>query len=292
VPTVQMGPKIGLILQDVLLAILATTVGLGVAGWVTGVAYGFITCAALARGLYRVNADNLPNLASETVGNFAKLTSETAGNFGPGDWVTLTRATLVGCVAALTADSFHQRAPVEVLVAIATVALVLDAVDGQVARRTGTVSDLGARFDMEVDAFLILVLSIHVTRSMGAWVLAIGAMRYAFVVASWALRWMRGPLPQRFWRKVVAATQGVVLVFATAGVLPAPLMVTALAAALALLVESFGRDIVWLWLHAVVEPHRSACASGPLGDEGSCSLDRYPASVRLRRLKDLDRLCR
>jgi phosphatidylglycerophosphate synthase len=245
VPAVQLGPKIGLILQVVLLAILAATGGLGVAGWMTGVAFGFITCAALARGLYRVG-----------VADLAKPASETVGRFGPGDWVTQTRATLVGCVAALTADSFHQRARIEVLVAIAIVALVLDAVDGQVARRTGTASGLGARFDMEVDAFLILVLSVYVARSTGAWVLAIGAMRYAFGVASWALRWMSGPLPQRFWRKVVAATQGVVLVFATADVLPAPLIIVALAAALALLVESFGRDIVWLWRHGVVEPHR------------------------------------
>ena len=234
-PTVRAGPMIGLIVQIVLLAILATTVSLGVAGWVTGLAYGFITFAALTRGLHGVRV----------------------GGFGPADWVTLTRATLVGCAAALTADSFHRSAPIEVLVAVATVALVLDALDGQVARRTGSASGLGARFDMEVDAFLILVLSVYVARSMGAWVLAIGAMRYAFLVAGWAVHWMRGPVPQRFWAKVVAATQGVVLVFAAADILPARLMVTALAVALALLVESFGRDIVWLWQHRVVEPHRS-----------------------------------
>jgi len=221
---------IGLIVQIVLLAILAATVGLGVAGWMTGVAYGFITCAALTRGLHRMRF----------------------GGFGPADWVTLTRATLVGCVAALTTDSFHRSAPVEVLVAIAIVALVLDALDGQVARRTGSASGLGARFDMEVDAFLILVLSVYVARSMGAWVLAIGTMRYAFVVASWAVRWMRGPVPQRYWAKVVAATQGVVLVFAAADIVPAPLMVAALAVALALLVESFGRDLGWLWQHRAV----------------------------------------
>ncbi len=231
-PTVRAGPVIGLIVQIILLAILATTVGLGVAGWMTGAAYGLITCAALTRALYGVRI----------------------GGFGPADWVTLTRAMLVGCVAALTADSFHRSGSVEVLVAIAIVALVLDALDGQVARRTGSASGLGARFDMEVDAFLILVLSVYVARSMGAWVLAIGAMRYAFVVASWAVRWMRGPVPQRFWAKVVAATQGVVLVFAAADVLPAPQMVAALAVALALLVESFGRDIVWLRQHRVVEP--------------------------------------
>ena len=159
------------------------------------------------------------------------------------------------------------------LVAIAIVALVLDAVDGQVARRTGTASGLGARFDMEVDAFLILVLSVYVARPMGAWVLAIGAMRYAFVVLSWALPWLRGPVPPRFWRKVVAATQGVVLVFAAADVLPAPLMVAALAAALALLVESFGRDIVWLWRHRAVEPQWLVATGAPLAPPSMVSRD-------------------
>ena len=96
------------------------------------------------------------------------------------------------------------------LVTLAVVALALDAVDGWVARRTGTASPLGARFDGEVDAFLILVLSVYVARSAGAWVLAIGAARYAFLAAGWLLPWMREPLPPRYWRKVVAATQGIV----------------------------------------------------------------------------------
>jgi hypothetical protein len=68
---------------------------------------------------------------------------------------------------------------------------------------------------------------------------------------------MRGALPPRYWRKVVAATQGVVLVSAVADVLPRPLMAAALAASLALLIESFGRDIAWLWHHRLVRPgHR------------------------------------
>lgn len=230
-PPVRTGPVIGLITQLVLLATLAATVGLGTAGWLMGVGCGLITCAALTRGMYRS-------------GGYA---------LGPADRVTLGRATLVGGVAALTADSASRPVPVGVLVALAAVALLLDAVDGQVARRTGTVSALGARFDMEVDAFLILVLSFFVgfyaTHPVGAWVLAMGAMRYAFVAASWVLPWMRGTLPPRRWRKVVAATQGVVLAVAASGVLPRPLTVFAVAAALLLLVESFGRDVWWLWQH-------------------------------------------
>jgi phosphatidylglycerophosphate synthase len=223
---------IGLIIQVVLLAGLAGTVGLGGAGWLAGVAYGTLTCTALTRGLGRSGAEEL----------------------GPADRVTLARATLVGGAAALTVDSFERPAPVEALVSVVIVALVLDAVDGHVARRTGTVTALGARFDMEVDASLILVLSVYVTPPVGGWVLAIGLMRYAFAVATWVVPWMRGSLPPRYWRKVVAATQGVVLVLATAEVLPRPLTAAALAASLALLAESFGRDIGWLWRRRLAQP--------------------------------------
>ena len=74
--------------------------------------------------------------------------------------------------------------------------------------------------------------------------LAIGAARYAFLAAGWLLPWMRAPLPPRYWRKVVAATQGIVLTVAAADVLPLALTQAALVAALALLGESFGRDVV------------------------------------------------
>jgi phosphatidylglycerophosphate synthase len=221
------GPAAGLVGQVVLVAAVASTAGLGVAGWLAGVAYGLVTYAALTRGLHR---------------------SGTAA-LGPADWVTLVRATLVGGVAALAVDSFARPTPVPAMVALATVALALDAVDGWVARRTGTVSALGARFDMEVDAFLILVLSAYAAGPVGRWVLAIGAMRYAYVAASWLLPWLRGSLPPRYWRKVVAATQGIVLVLAAAAVLPRPLLSAALAVSLALLVESFARDVGWLWQH-------------------------------------------
>ena len=128
-------------------------------------------------------------------------------------------------------------------------ALVLDAVDGYVARRTGTATAFGARFDMEVDAFLIAVLSVHVAPTLGWWVLAIGAMRYAYVAASRPLPWLRRPTPPRYWAKVVAAIQGIVLTVAASQLLPDGVSRAALVVALLLLVESFGRDVVWQWRH-------------------------------------------
>ena len=98
-------------------------------------------------------------------------------------------------VAALIAYSLRGSVPVALLVSLAAVALALDAVDGWVARRTRT-TDEGARFDAEVDAFLILILSAYVARSAGAWVLVIGAARYVFLAAGWALPWMPNRCPR------------------------------------------------------------------------------------------------
>jgi phosphatidylglycerophosphate synthase len=221
----QAGPATGLIAQVLLMAVLAGNAGLGAAGWIVGIACAVTMAAALAHGLARRPGDRL----------------------GPASWVTLARATLAVGVAALAADSFTHDKPAALLVTLAAVALVLDAVDGWVARRTGMATTLGARFDGEVDAFLILALSVYVAPMCGAWVLAIGAARYMFLAGEWLLPWMRAPLPPRRWRKIVAATQGVVLTVAAAGVLPIALMQALLLAALALLTASMTECVRWLW---------------------------------------------
>ena len=170
--------------------------------------------------------------------------------FDAADRVTATRAGLAGVVAALTVHGLFGDPHVTLLVVISTVALVLDAVDGHVARRTDSVTAFGARFDMEVDAFLIAVLSVHVAPHLGWWVLAIGAMRYGYVAAGRLLPWLRRPVPPRHWAKVVAAIQGIVLTVAASRLLPDAVAQVALAAALMLLVESFGNDVWWQWRHS------------------------------------------
>jgi phosphatidylglycerophosphate synthase len=245
----QTGAAAGLLAQVLLLAVLVETAGLRAAGWIVGTACAVTMAVALARGLARSFGDRL----------------------GPASWVTLARATLAIGVVALAADSFTNDTPVALLVVLAAVALVLDAVDGWVARRTGMATTVGARFDGEVDAFLILALSVYVAPTYGAWVLAIGAARYVFLAGEWLLPWMRAPLPPRRWRKLVAATQGVVLTVAASGVLPRALTQALLVAALALLAASMGQCTWWLWRrrHAAVD-------QAPEGDVGP------PQSGRLR----------
>jgi phosphatidylglycerophosphate synthase len=239
---VQTGPLAGLIAQVLLLAALAGTVGLSARAWVVGLTCGVILSAALVRGLARHRSEGL----------------------GVADGVTLGRASLAVGVAALVTDSFAHHTPLTLLVSITALALALDLVDGWVARQTSTTAALGAWFDGEVDAFLILVLSVFVARSVGAWVLAIGAARYAFLAAGRPLPWMRAPLPPRYWRKVVAATQGIVLMIAAANVLPLAVTQAILVGALILLAESFGRDVLWLRSHRHVSDAAVAVDPGRL----------------------------
>ena len=174
-------------------------------------------------------------------------------SFGPADHVTMTRASLACASAALVTDALLRpvgrgTSPALVLlVALATTGLALDWVDGRVARATGTVTSLGARFDMEVDAFLVLVLSLNATRTLGAWVLSIGLARYALLAAERVLPFLRRPVPVRHWSKVVAATQGVVLTVVAADLLPPRASTVAVVLALGLLAESFAHQVRRLW---------------------------------------------
>lgn len=134
---------------------------------------------------------------------------------------------------------------------VATLALLLDGVDGWLARRSGLASNYGARFDMEVDAAFALLLSLLALAdgAVGPLVLVLGLMRYAFVAASWLLPWIAAPLPEKFGRKVVCVVQIAALI-----VLQAPILSDGLALVIAIgtvlaLIWSFGRDTLWLWRH-------------------------------------------
>ena len=224
-PTIRLATMLGMLATAALLGVVSVTAGLAVTGWIAGLATGSAATALLVTARMRSDQPAIH----------------------PADWVTLTRVVLIAGVAGLVADSFGRPVSVTALVTLSTVALVLDAVDGQVARRTGTATPLGARIDGEVDAFLILLLSIAVSRDYGSWVLVIGAARYALLLAGWLIPWLAAPLPPRYWGKVVAAVQGIVLTVAASGLLDRLAGMIAVAAALLLLAESFGRNVIWLY---------------------------------------------
>ena len=180
----------------------------------------------------------------------AKLPPSHPGpGLGPANRLTLARATLVLPLATLALlPGTFTGAGYWWIVGLSTIALVLDGLDGLLARRTGTESAFGARFDLELDAFLLLALCALVWRSgsVGSWVLLVGGLRYLFVLGGLLWPTLRGALPPSRRRKVICVAQGIVLVVCLAPVTrPAP--ATALAAsALLLLVYSFVADTLWL----------------------------------------------
>jgi len=131
----------------------------------------------------------------------------------------------------------------------ALIALILDGVDGKLARATNFASAFGARFDMEMDALLILGLCVAVMISgkAGTWVLALGLMRYLFVAAASVLDWLNGPLPESFRRKTICVWQIVTLMVALLPPVPPVFAGITLATALLLLAWSFMTDVYWLY---------------------------------------------
>lgn len=169
--------------------------------------------------------------------------------FGAANAVTLLRAG----IAALFVGLLGLTAPTPdlawFLAALATVALILDGLDGWLARRSGMQSPFGARFDMEVDAFFILILAALVWQfdKAGVWVILSGAMRYGFVVWAWRLPWLNRPLPPRRRRQTVCVIQTAVLALCLTPLLIPPVSTVLTAGALSLLALSFAVDIAWLW---------------------------------------------
>lgn len=172
----------------------------------------------------------------------------TASGFGPANRVTLGRAALAIPVMALCIPPGAIE-PIGRwwVIGVSTVGMLLDGVDGKVARRTGTQSAFGARFDMELDAALIMALSILVWAGghAGVWALLIGLMRYGFVAAGWLWPALNAELPESMRRKVVCVVQGVVLLVALGPIIPPLMAQVVVAVGLAALVYSFAVDVRW-----------------------------------------------
>lgn len=168
--------------------------------------------------------------------------------FGAANRVTLLRVSLIVPVAA-TFNAVPNLVLSWTIIGVVTTALILDGFDGHIARRTNSSSSFGARFDMETDAALVMVLSVLSWQfgKAGIWILAAGAMRYLFVVAARILPWMRAPLPYSRRRQTICILQSAFLLGVISPVFPLPFSAILAAGTLAMLSTSFFIDIRWLW---------------------------------------------
>jgi phosphatidylglycerophosphate synthase len=168
--------------------------------------------------------------------------------FGLANQATLLRAGLVCLIGGALLAGGSLTPLGWSLAALVTAALSLDALDGWLARRFGLTSGFGARFDLEIDALLIVILAVLVwqTGRVGAWVLAIGLLRYAFVLAGWVLPWLRRPLPPSRRRQAVCVQQGITLLLCLLPPVGSTLAGMCAGVALLALLASFAADIIYL----------------------------------------------
>lgn len=170
--------------------------------------------------------------------------------FGWANRATLARSVIVLALIAWAPYLGGQPTPALWTYALLSLgALILDGVDGKVARATGSHSEFGARFDMELDALFILGLCLAVLAldKAGTWVLALGLMRYAFIAASLGFAWLNANLPDSFRRKTVCVWQVVTLMVAVIPIIPPAFASLTLGLALVLLAWSFFVDVRWLY---------------------------------------------
>lgn len=224
--------------------------GIGVFGGLLLLCVGTVVANAVLPAGYALKAGLLfaVGLACLLRGLAGAARSRHAGarRFGPANQVTLLRLTMVAGLGGLIGEAAGPHG--WVIVGVAAVALLLDGVDGALARATHMSSELGARFDMETDALLVLVLSVLAWQldKAGPWVLACGLMRYAYVAAGRMLPWLAAPVPPSRFRKGVCVILIVCLILALAPAVVPPVSTVFAAMGLMLLSVSFGRDIVWL----------------------------------------------
>jgi phosphatidylglycerophosphate synthase len=223
----------------------------------TGVAIAVAITATLAIAFLhtRIAAVDLSvvgrALAYATVGGWLlawlAVKHDAAPMFGAANAVTLARGVLALDLLALLGS---PASPVLAwsIVALALLALVLDGVDGSVARRRGETSAFGARFDMETDALLILVLAALAWShgKAGPWILLAGALRYLFVAASLVLPWLAAPLPPSRRRQAVCVVQIASLILCIAPFVAPPASAAIGLAGLVALLGSFAADVAWL----------------------------------------------
>ena len=171
-------------------------------------------------------------LAANLDRNRAVAGSVLRPRLGSANLVTLARGTLLAWLAGFAVVPWQEGPLVAVPVALYAGNAALDAVDGALARRTGRVSNLGARLDAEFDGAGVLVgLVVGVTAGLLPTILLlVGLVKYGYLAVEWlAVRGGRplGPLPHRASRRPLAALQmlAVAVVLSTLLVPPAAALV-------------------------------------------------------------------
>jgi len=204
--------------------------GSGVLSWQLGQ-------PALLEGGATLGFAGLTVVGARIFGDFSFL-------FQPANLISLAR--LLGVLALLGlsphAESFQ-------LGLLALVIVLADGLDGYIARRMQTSSSFGAYLDSETDAFFVLaVCMLLVLKGLaGAWLLAVGFLRYGVVLFGW---WFRpSGMPEKRYAAARWVAGGLMLSLAGAFLLPRVVYQPLLILFAVAVAGTFSYDLIHLFLH-------------------------------------------
>jgi len=216
--------------------LVATAVGLLIAGWETAPAPRFLV--GVGGGLLAV---------SVVIGRPISRAPDQPVTLAT--TVTLSRGAALAVFAGFLPVGLPSGRFVWLPAALFALAAGLDAIDGRIARRMDAVSELGGRLDTEMDGLTVLFGTVFVVTAdlVPAVFLLVGVARYLFVAGIW-LRKRRGlpvePLPPSQLRRLLG---GLAMGAIWLALLPVPGATASRLVALAVFVPfvlNFSRD--WL----------------------------------------------
>ncbi|MEM7450144.1 MAG: CDP-alcohol phosphatidyltransferase family protein [Pseudomonadota bacterium] len=132
--------------------------------------------------------------------------------------------------------------------------VMLDVIDGRIARARNETDRFGSHFDMEVDAVYVLTagLYFHLVEGVALWVVLPGLLRYVYRLAVWGLAGGDFAERRRRYAAVIAGASFTLLCAAT--LLPGVMQQLALALTTLLLCGSFAISFAELFRHAAQRP--------------------------------------
>lgn len=182
---------------------------------------------------------------------------------GPGNTLSMFRALVIGLLAGFLLLPLPAEPLAWIIALLYTAASMADWIDGYVARRSGQVTLLGQRLDMEFDGLSVAVVSllaIHYDQ-LPIWFLTIGLARYLFLFGIWWRQRHGKPcydMPPSVHRRVTAGVLMGMMTVVLWPILPAEMAAIAGAVFAIPVLLGFLRD--WLFVAGHLQANNQAYA--------------------------------
>ena len=176
-------------------------------------------------------------------------------NFSLASKITYMRLTISLLLLIASVNSGIDKAIFEIFynenifIILALVSLILDGLDGSIARKYGNSSKFGELFDQESDNFLMFVLSIslYINKDIGIYVFLIPAYRYIFNVLMIKYTWLKNTLPDSLFRKSACVLTTLLMIISHDTYFNVYISNFIIVFALFIITFSFSKDIIWLY---------------------------------------------